>query len=83
MSPIDDKYPVTDMNRHEMAVMNLLRDRELAADHPVTCLNPSEWFTPTKVSIDNGRVWVAGAETCWFSLQMCRVRDASVARIQA
>lgn len=79
---IDAKDPVTEMTRHETAVFNLLRGKELAADHPVTVLNPDEWFTPSKVSISNDRVWVCGPNTCWFSLQMCRVRDIATTKPQ-
>jgi len=71
----DIRDPVTDMNRHETAVMNLLRGKELKADHPVTCLNPEEWFVPHKISITDGKVWVSGRQTCWFALHMCIVRQ--------
>ena len=66
------------MSDHEQALFDkLLKGKQLKADHPVTCLNPDEWFTPVRVRIsDARRIFVIGARTCWFSMRMCEVRDA-------
>lgn len=41
-------------------------------DHPITVLNPTEWFKVTQISITipDRRVSIRGDETCWFGLNM-------------
>ena len=72
----DDGNDIAPMNRHELSVFNLLRGKQLSADHPITCLNPTEWFTPVTVKVENGSIWVRSTSTCWFALHGCRIRDA-------
>lgn len=41
------------------------------ANHPITCLNPDEWFEVTEVRAESdGRFAVRGERTCWFGLSM-------------
>jgi hypothetical protein len=37
------------------------------ADHPITCLNPSETFKIAHARIDNDQLYCRGEKTMWFS----------------
>lgn len=39
---------------------------EVAADHPVTCLNPAPTFQIFEAEIRRGALYVRGEETMWF-----------------
>lgn len=58
----------------------LLAGIECKADHPITCLNPSEWFIPTDIRGEY-REWeqkhmlfVRGENTCWWRLDQVEIR---------
>ena len=63
----------------------LFQGIEVKANHPITSLNPTEWFTPIYVGFDTGlrapeqehqRIFVRGHDTMWFNLAQCEVRHA-------
>ena len=74
-----DGNEIAKMTDHEQALFDkLLKGKQVKADHPITCLNPEEWFEPVTVQItDERRIFVRGVNTCWWSLRMCEVRDAA------
>lgn len=69
------------MTLHEESILQLLQGKELKAAHPITCLNPDEWFKPVAVDVTDSKVWVSGANTCWFAISMCEVRDVPDVRL--
>lgn len=58
----------------------LLAGIECKADHPITCLNPSEWFTPVDLRgeyrnwEEKHMLFVRGEHTCWFRLDQVEIR---------
>jgi len=38
------------------------------ANHPITCLNPEEWFAVAEIEHRHGKFYVRGENTCWFSV---------------
>ena len=73
-----DGIEIKPMTRHEQALFDkLIAGKQVKASHPVTCLNPEEWFTPVTVQIsDGGCIYLRGLSTCWWALTMCEFRDA-------
>lgn len=57
----------------------LLSFIECKAPHPITCINPTEWFSPIDIRSEYGftqnKIFVRGEETCWFPLDKCEVRN--------
>jgi hypothetical protein len=60
----------------------LLAGIECKADHSITCMNPTEWFTPTEIqseykdmSSTDRIVWIRGEHTCWFRLDQVEIRN--------
>lgn len=49
------------------------------ADHPVTCLNPTEWFAVYEIKYEpvHNKFWVRGENTMWFNLNMITLRENS------
>ena len=45
------------------------------ANHPITCLNPDEWFEVINAREDEGAVYVIGRKTFWFRLSQCEVQE--------
>ena len=45
------------------------------ADHPITCLNPDEWFEVKAARQLDGRLAIIGENTCWFSIYLCDIKD--------
>ena len=43
------------------------------AYHPITCLNPTEFFEIRFVKIENDKVFCRGENTCWFGENMLTV----------
>lgn len=56
-------------------LMNLLIGKRAKANHPITCLNPEEYFIIYEVKLENddGRIFCRGENTCWFSANMLEV----------
>lgn len=43
----------------------------LKSNHPITCLNPDEWFEVSEVRAEpDGDFSVRGENTCWFGISM-------------
>lgn len=64
------------MTKSEQIVIKLLDKRQMKSYHPITCINPTEWFTPTEVKIEDDRViWIRNDDTCWFRLDACEIRE--------
>lgn len=38
----------------------------VAANHPITCLNPNKFFKIHEVRIENDKLYVRGENTMWF-----------------
>lgn len=50
--------------------------------HPITCLNPDEYFEVVELQYDQyaDKVWIRGDNTCWFNIDMImeiRTKDQS------
>ena len=43
---------------------------EVAADHPITCLNPTPTFDVVAVEVDSLGARARGENTCWFGVSM-------------
>lgn len=72
----DEVVPSTRvMTTHERALLKMLSGRLFSADHPISDLNPAEWFQVKQVKIEGSRIFIAGEHTCWFSINMCRPRS--------
>lgn len=41
-------------------------------DHPITCLNPDEYFAIAQIEFQSNpkKVWICGENTCWFNSDM-------------
>ena len=48
------------------ALVASLIGREAKANHPITCLNPTETFIITEAKVENGAIVVRGTDTCWW-----------------
>lgn len=51
----------------------VLIGRTVKANHPITVLNPEEWFKIIDVNVTDGKVWVIGENTCWFNYHQCQL----------
>ena len=49
---------------------------KVRAGHPITVLNPEEWFVVKRAARDSitGVIRVIGENTCWFRLDQCDIR---------
>lgn len=46
-------------------------------DHPITVLNPDEYFEVVDIKYDTGanKCWIRGENTCWFNANMILKED--------
>jgi hypothetical protein len=57
-------------------ILYALQSKAVRAPHPITCLNPSEWMSPTSARVDSdARIWIRSEETCWFPLDRCQIKN--------
>jgi len=58
----------------ENVLKNALVGKIAKADHPITCINPEEYFEIVEAKLDtySGEVklYVKGENTCWFNSNM-------------
>jgi hypothetical protein len=47
------------------------------ADHPITCLNPTEYFEVTEVEVTSTGARARGKNTCWFGTSMLAAAAAA------
>ena len=53
---------------------------EVKANHPITCLNPDEWFSVKEYmqeyhpDLERDVIRIRGENTAWFRLDQCEVR---------
>lgn len=58
----------------------MLSKFEIKAPHPITCLNPDEWFSAVEYNqeyhpaLEKDVIRVRGEKTAWFRLDQCEVR---------
>lgn len=52
--------------------MKLEVGSKVKVSHPITCLNPEEFFTVVEMrtEIFPTKVWIRGENTCWFNANM-------------
>lgn len=50
------------------------------ADHPITCINPTETFTIAEVKAEEGKFYVRGEHTCWFNWNMVKPAEGGAHR---
>lgn len=45
---------------------------KVKVSHPITVLNPEEYFTITQIECEHNpkKVWICGENTCWFNSDM-------------
>jgi len=59
--------------------INSLIGKSAKADHPITCLNPTEYFTIIDICIDKTlkgyKVSVRGDDTCWFNVKSVMIKE--------
>lgn len=52
---------------------------EVKADHPITCLNPTETFLIRYAKIDErGKLYVRGEETMWFHASLITRAESTI-----
>lgn len=44
----------------------LMIGKTAKANHPITCLNPTETFIIVDVKVNDNTIFVRGENTCWF-----------------
>jgi hypothetical protein len=57
----------------ESIVKYWLKGQLASANHPITVLNPDKYFTITDVRVTEGRIYVRGENTMWFSQSLIKV----------
>lgn len=58
----------------EPIIKDWLKGKLAAVNHPITPLNPSEYFTIVDVKIEeNGKIFVRGEHTMWFGESMVKI----------
>lgn len=55
-------------------VSALFANKQVKGPHPITVLNEQEWFTPTEMQIEDGRIYVRWSGSMWFNLESCQIR---------
>lgn len=52
--------------------MNVKVGSKVKVSHPITVLNPDEYFTITQIEFENypKKIWICGENTCWFNSDM-------------
>lgn len=52
--------------------MNVKVGSKVKVSHPITVLNPDEYFTITQIEFETNpkKIWICGKNTCWFNSDM-------------
>lgn len=57
----------------EAIVKYWLKDQWVTVNHPITVMNPDGYFSVAEVKIEDGRIYIRGENTMWFSEELVKV----------